>query len=52
MKTKPRKDIYLSLPRGAAKTKLTNAYFDSTLKTISTSRNWRTVNKLLELVQG
>lgn len=42
-------DIYLCLPNGAAKTKLTNAYFDSKLKTVSTGRNWRTVNKLLAL---
>jgi uncharacterized protein (DUF1697 family) len=43
------KEIYLHLPNGVAKTKLTNAYFDSKLKTISTGRNWRTVNKLREL---
>jgi uncharacterized protein (DUF1697 family) len=45
-------DIYLHLPNGAARTKLTNAYFDSTLKTISTGRNWRTVLALLELARG
>jgi uncharacterized protein (DUF1697 family) len=32
------------------RTKLTNAYFDSKLKTVSTARNWRTVLKLLEMV--
>ena len=42
-------DIYLRLPNGAAKTKLTNAYFDSKLKAVSTGRNWRTVKKLAEL---
>jgi uncharacterized protein (DUF1697 family) len=42
-------DIYLYLRNGAAKTKLTNAYFDAKLMTISTGRNWRTVNKLNEL---
>jgi uncharacterized protein (DUF1697 family) len=44
-------DIYLQLPNGVAKTKLTNAWFDSKLKTISTGRNWRTVKKLLEMME-
>jgi uncharacterized protein (DUF1697 family) len=35
-----------------ARTRLTNAYFDTTLATISTARNWRTVTKLLELMGG
>jgi uncharacterized protein (DUF1697 family) len=43
-------EIYLRLPGGAAHTKLTNAYFDSKLSTISTVRNWRTVTKLLEMM--
>ena len=43
------RDIYLHLPNGFARTKLTNAYFDSRLATISTARNWRTVLKLLEM---
>lgn len=42
-------EIYLKTPNGAGNTKLTNAYFDSKLKVISTARNWRTVLKLLEL---
>jgi uncharacterized protein (DUF1697 family) len=41
--------IFLCTPTGLARTKLTNAYFDSKLKTFSTARNWRTVLKLLEL---
>jgi uncharacterized protein (DUF1697 family) len=44
-------EIYLRLPTGVARSKLTNAYFDSKLATVSTSRNWRTVNKLLEMMQ-
>ena len=40
------REIYMKLVTGAAKTKLTNAYFDSKLKTVSTMRNWRTVLKL------
>jgi len=43
-------EIYMQLVTGAAKTKLTNAYFDSKLKTVSTMRNWRTVLKLGELL--
>ena len=42
-------EIYLHLPNGAARTKLSNAYFDSKLGTVSTGRNWRTVLKLHEL---
>jgi uncharacterized protein (DUF1697 family) len=44
------RDIYAKLMTGAAKTKLTNAYFDSKLKTVSTMRNWRTVLKLAEMM--
>jgi uncharacterized protein (DUF1697 family) len=46
------RDVYLRLPNGVADTKLTNAYFDSKLATVSTGRNWRTVTKLLELMKG
>lgn len=45
-------DIYLHVPNGAADTKLTNAYFDSKLKTVSTGRNWRTVTKMLEMLKA
>ena len=45
-------EVYLHLPNGVAKTKLTNAYFDSRLATISTGRNWRTVLTLLEMMQA
>jgi len=44
------REAFLQLPNGMARTKLTNAYFDSKLKTVSTARNWRTVLKLLEMV--
>ncbi|MXY92657.1 MAG: DUF1697 domain-containing protein [Caldilineaceae bacterium SB0670_bin_27] len=43
------REIYLHCPNGVARSKLTNSYFDSKLSTTSTSRNWRTVRKLLEL---
>jgi uncharacterized protein (DUF1697 family) len=41
-------EVYLHLPNGAARSKLTNYFFDSKLATTSTSRNWRTVTTLLE----
>jgi uncharacterized protein (DUF1697 family) len=44
------REVYLQLPNGMARTKLTNAYFDSKLRTVSTARNWRTVLKLAELL--
>lgn len=43
-------EIYLHLPQGMGRTKLTNAYFDTKLATISTARNWRTVNALHEML--
>ncbi len=46
------REVYLRLPNGAARSKLTNAYFDSKLATTSTGRNWRTVTKVFELAQG
>jgi len=45
------REIYLHLPNGMARTKLTNAYFDTKLKTVSTARNWNTVGKLVELMK-
>ena len=45
------RDIYCHLPEGTADSKLTNAYFDSKLSTISTGRNWTTVLKLYAMTQ-
>ena len=44
-----KREIYLRLPNGVARTRLTNAWFDSALATTATLRNWRTVQRLLEL---
>ena len=44
------REIYMRLVKGVSGTKLTNAYFDSKLKTVSTMRNWRTVLKLAEIL--
>ena len=46
------REVYLHLPGGVARTRLTNAYFDATLATTSTMRNWPTVLKLVEMVQA
>ncbi|HZN92159.1 MAG TPA: hypothetical protein VFB81_05620, partial [Myxococcales bacterium] len=43
------REIYLRCPNGFGRTKLSNAYFDSKLGTISTVRNWRTVLTLAEM---
>jgi len=46
------REIYLYMPNGMGRTKLTNAYFDSKLKTVGTARNWRTLLKLLAMMAG
>jgi uncharacterized protein (DUF1697 family) len=43
------REIFLHLPNGVARSKLTNAYFDGKLATTSTLRNWRTLMKLIDL---
>jgi uncharacterized protein (DUF1697 family) len=48
-RTPGNREIYLHLPNGVARTKLSNAWFDSKLNTISTMRNWRTILKLSEM---
>ena len=44
------REVFLHLPQGMARTKLTNAYFDGKLASVSTARNWRTVAKLVEMM--
>jgi uncharacterized protein (DUF1697 family) len=46
------REVFLHLPNGVADSKLTNAYFDSKLGTVSTGRNWRTVTTLLGMMEG
>lgn len=46
------REVYLCYGRGAGNTKLTSQYFDTTLGTTITARNWNTVQKLLELAGG
>ncbi len=44
--------VYLSLPNGYGRTKLNNNFFESKLKVQATTRNLKSVNKLLELAKG
>jgi len=46
------REIYLRLPNGMGRSKLTNAYFDSKLKTVCTARNWATVLHLTAMANG
>ena len=41
--------IYMKLETGAAKTRLTQKYIEKKLNVTATSRNWNTVNKLIEM---
>ena len=43
-------EIYMCLTTGMGKTKLSNAYFDKSLETVSTFRNWATVNALAAML--
>lgn len=43
------KEIYLSCSSGYGTTKLSNTFFENKLKVRATTRNWNTVNKLIEL---
>jgi len=45
------REIYLYLPNGAGRSKLTIDYFERVLGARATQRNWNTLRKLLELSQ-
>jgi uncharacterized protein (DUF1697 family) len=45
------KDIFLYCPGGYGNTKLSNNFFENKLKVTATTRNWKTVNKLIELAK-
>ena len=45
------KAIYLFCPNGYGRSKLSNNFFERKLKLSATTRNWKTVNKLLELAE-
>jgi uncharacterized protein (DUF1697 family) len=46
------KTIYVFLPNGYGRAKLNNNFFESKLKILATTRNWKTVNKLFELSES
>ena len=43
------REVYLYCPQGYGRTKLDNAFWERRLKVPATTRNWRTVDKLVEL---
>lgn len=43
--------VYLYCPNGYGKTKLTNSFFESKLKMNATTRNWKSVCKLVDLTR-
>ena len=47
-----RKEIYLYCPNGYGRTKLSNTFFENKLKVIATTRNFKTVSKLVEIASG
>ena len=45
-------EVFLDMPDGAGRSKLTTAYFDGRLKTVGTTRNLRTIRALLAMAEG
>jgi uncharacterized protein (DUF1697 family) len=45
------REIYLYCPDGYGKTKLSNTAIEKKLSVVATTRNWRTVNALLEMAR-
>jgi uncharacterized protein (DUF1697 family) len=46
------KDVFLYCPNGYGTSRLSNGFFENKLKVSSTTRNWRTVNTLVEIATG
>ncbi|MGH2447730.1 MAG: DUF1697 domain-containing protein [Chloroflexota bacterium] len=46
------RDIYLYCPGGYGRTKLNNSFWERKVGVAATTRNWNTVNKLLEMADG
>ena len=44
--------VYLHLPDGVGRSKLTNAWFDSKLQGVVTVRNWNTVLELTRMLEA
>ena len=43
------KAIYLYCPNSYSNSKLTNSFFESKLKVTATTRNWKTINELMDI---
>jgi uncharacterized protein (DUF1697 family) len=46
------RELYLHLPNGSGRSKLTNDYLERRLGVRATARNWRTLLKLIELTEA
>jgi uncharacterized protein (DUF1697 family) len=46
------REVYVSCPDGYGRTKITNSWFERQLGVPATTRNWATVNTLVELATG
>jgi len=44
-------EIYIYCPNGFGKTKIYTNFFEAKMKVTGTARNWRTVNKLVEIAE-
>jgi len=45
-------EIYIHCPDKYGETKLSNLFFEKKLKVVATTRNWKTVNQLLKMLQN
>lgn len=43
--------VYLYCPNGYGRSKLNNNFLEAKLKTVATTRNWKTTNELLKIAQ-
>lgn len=46
------KELYIHYPHGMGRSKLNNNFIERYLQIIATGRNWNTVNKVLDLLEG
>ena len=46
------KEIFLQIPESYGETKLSNSFLEKKLKVSATTRNWKTVNKLVEMANA
>ena len=45
-------EVYIYYPEGIGRSKLTNTFLEKKLKTMGTARNWNTVLRLQQMMQG